>query len=50
VNARGKDGALAAQLTQLAGGLAATNGADAPATARVAALRKTLGGIAAQLR
>jgi hypothetical protein len=50
VNARGKDGALAAQLTQLAGGLAATNGADAKATARVAALRKTLGGIAAQLR
>jgi hypothetical protein len=50
VNVRGKDGALAAQLTQLAGGLAATNGADATATARVAALRKTLGGIAAQLR
>jgi len=50
VSARGKDGALAAQLTQLAGGLAATNGADATATARVAALRKTLGGIAAQLR
>jgi hypothetical protein len=50
VNVRGKDGALATQLTQLAGGLAATNGADATATARVAALRKTLGGIAAQLR
>jgi uncharacterized protein (DUF305 family) len=50
VNVRGKDGALATQLTQLAGGLAATNGADATATARVAALRKTMGGISAQLR
>ena len=50
VSARAKDAALASQLNQLAGSLAVTGGADAKATARVAALRKTMGGISAQLR
>jgi hypothetical protein len=50
VTARSKDAALASQLSQLASGLAVTSGADATATTRVAALRKTIGGISAQLR
>ena len=50
VSARAKDAALASQLNQLAGSLAVTGGADAKATARVAALRKTMGGISAQLQ
>ena len=50
VSARVKDAALASQLNQLAGSLAVTGGADAKATARVAALRKTMGGISAQLQ
>ena len=47
---RSKDSALAAQLDQFAGSLTLTSDQDARANARAAALRKTLGGISAQLR
>jgi hypothetical protein len=45
-----KDAALAGQINQLAGRLAPTNTSDAVAASRVAALRKTLAGISAQLK
>jgi hypothetical protein len=50
VAAHAKDPALASQLERLAEGVAPAGNADARANARAAALRKTLGGISAQLR
>jgi hypothetical protein len=50
IGTRANDPALASQLAQLGGSLSTSGNPDALATARVAALRRTLAGVAAQLR